>query len=195
MNEYKFLDSSNSTWWINRDGGINVNSEWESANSWSGTLRILPKIVARLHIYGRYTATSFGCKPKSWSCELDINNRRFRVPTTHRSCKSIPDAVYHAERGLTDKFIIGCLTRFYVRKNAACVSKLDKRKNPIPFITAFGRQDWMEMDYGVYVFTEFSHLGLRRTGIERFSFGYSGHGYGGYIPQWINYERIYTQGD
>jgi hypothetical protein len=139
----EFLASG--TWWISRDGGSDINGEWQPAGSWSGYRNLNNAISYHIRIYGRKVKGSFGLKPKGWCAELRHNGgRAFKVESTHKSCKSIKDALYYADRELTEVVFQQACKWFFDVDSIQCVVKADGNT---PFFTSFGTMRFYHFTY------------------------------------------------
>ena len=161
---------SNGRWFVSRDYSLQVWDEYVAVNSWSGYRRLNDVLSYHINITGIYKTKSFGCKPKRWSAELRYNGMKYHVPTTHSSCKSINDAIYQADRFLTQEIFENACKWFLSRRQIHCVVKDDLT----PHLTSFGWPKWLESKgvnrtvvrhypYGTY------HTAYNRDNVVRFS--------------------------
>lgn len=139
MTTEEFL--KNGKWFISRNYSLMVWDEYVADNSWQGYRKLNDVIKYQIYISGVHKSDSFGCKPKRWHSELLFNNGdlKYRIKSTHPSCKSIRDACYQADRFLTLKEFENACGFFTSQQKATCVVN----ENLEPYFTAFGSPQWM----------------------------------------------------
>lgn len=173
-------------WFVWRNGGIDIDGEWQPSDSWSATKEILPGVVCRVSILGEYCARRFGLSAYRWYGTLSVHGWGYEIKSSHPSCKSVKDALRYADRELTSDFVCASLRHFYRAKSrATCIDKIDKSGERTPFLTWLGESvDWMAFDYGEYIAahrsprweTDLEKTRIAASKVERFSHGYAGSG-------------------
>lgn len=173
-------------WYVYRNGGIDVDGEWQPSDSWSATKTILPGVVHRVDIVGTYRENRFGLVARRWFGQLDIRGWKYGIKSSHPSCKSVRDALRYADRDLTDEVVYSKLRHFYrTKERATCIVRIDKNGNQTPFLSWLGSNvDWMSLDMGHYIAahihpwyeTNPDKIRVFASRVERFWHGYAGRG-------------------
>jgi hypothetical protein len=132
----------NNTWEIWGDSYLDVSGEYVRVNSWTANRRLNNTLTYVVHIHSRRRG-KYGYQPTSWYGKLCCNGRYYNIPTTHPSCKSIRDALFYADRALTEEIFLEAAQFFLSTKHIHCVLK-EEKGGLTPYWSSFGPSQWIE---------------------------------------------------